>query len=558
MERSVEKRWTIAMVDEVAWGVGWGPEGDQVTPMTENEEDEFEQIPPTRKSSAAPSRSQSRHKPSRRRFDDDHGGDDADVFPETPEWQMEDTMRSRSAMEAASRRSTSRVERSMSRAPITSSRRHSRVRAAPTSRAASPPPSSATFNKKLSVDPSLPSPTTSSSSTTSSSASSPFDDSSFLGMSPLPFPHIKTTTTTTGTGAAVERGRRAKPQYYSHSRSPSPSIPPSTPVDLSSSLSSVVRFTSPDPASRQRESSRGRRRRGVMYEQHQQHPHPRSRQRRGVQPFQPGVGQLLSSTTDALEELDVLDERGGWNEEGESDVDEKEHEKDEGEEEEGILSPLRDLRETDEWVQVHHEHDLHHHEHHHDEHESVGPLPNTRRRVSPVRRTRTGHGRHRRPESTPPAMMKVPSPSGWSSSLLSSSYAGYSATTSSSRYYHAQKGRQGQGHGHGWGGHHRYRQPSPPPPPTPCLLVQMPSWMESSSQMQGQSQTHLGGRGRSEKRGGGFDDGASPNIGGNANSGNAQQQWGRVGRVGGRSGIVRSRSLGYEPRKEEAYLLRCV
>ncbi|GBE85342.1 kinase-like domain-containing protein [Sparassis latifolia] len=49
LERSVPLRWTIAMVDEVAWGVGWGEEGD-VTPPPE--------CPPSRLSSR--SRSQSR------------------------------------------------------------------------------------------------------------------------------------------------------------------------------------------------------------------------------------------------------------------------------------------------------------------------------------------------------------------------------------------------------------------------------------------------------------------------------------------------------------------
>ncbi|KZT12272.1 kinase-like protein [Laetiporus sulphureus 93-53] len=32
LERSVPSRWTIAMVDEVAWGIGWGEEGDSATP----------------------------------------------------------------------------------------------------------------------------------------------------------------------------------------------------------------------------------------------------------------------------------------------------------------------------------------------------------------------------------------------------------------------------------------------------------------------------------------------------------------------------------------------
>ncbi|TFY61229.1 hypothetical protein EVJ58_g4651 [Rhodofomes roseus] len=35
LERSVPNRWTIAMVDEVAWGIGWGAEGDEASPPPE-------------------------------------------------------------------------------------------------------------------------------------------------------------------------------------------------------------------------------------------------------------------------------------------------------------------------------------------------------------------------------------------------------------------------------------------------------------------------------------------------------------------------------------------
>lgn len=35
LERSVPNRWTIAMVDEVAWGIGWGAEGDDASPPPE-------------------------------------------------------------------------------------------------------------------------------------------------------------------------------------------------------------------------------------------------------------------------------------------------------------------------------------------------------------------------------------------------------------------------------------------------------------------------------------------------------------------------------------------
>lgn len=35
LERSVPNRWTVAMVDEVAWGIGWGAEGDEASPPPE-------------------------------------------------------------------------------------------------------------------------------------------------------------------------------------------------------------------------------------------------------------------------------------------------------------------------------------------------------------------------------------------------------------------------------------------------------------------------------------------------------------------------------------------
>ena len=35
IERSVANRWTVAMVDEVAWGIGWGSAADDVSPPPE-------------------------------------------------------------------------------------------------------------------------------------------------------------------------------------------------------------------------------------------------------------------------------------------------------------------------------------------------------------------------------------------------------------------------------------------------------------------------------------------------------------------------------------------
>ncbi|KAF8967125.1 kinase-like domain-containing protein, partial [Flammula alnicola] len=39
LERSLAQRWTIAMVDEIAWGVGWGAEGDDAAVIHEEPEE---------------------------------------------------------------------------------------------------------------------------------------------------------------------------------------------------------------------------------------------------------------------------------------------------------------------------------------------------------------------------------------------------------------------------------------------------------------------------------------------------------------------------------------
>lgn len=61
LERSVQDRWTVAMVDEVAWGIGWGDAGDEAPSPTD-------MLPPAR------SRSQSRPLP----VSDDCAVEDAD------------------------------------------------------------------------------------------------------------------------------------------------------------------------------------------------------------------------------------------------------------------------------------------------------------------------------------------------------------------------------------------------------------------------------------------------------------------------------------------------
>lgn len=68
LERSVHDRWTIAMVDEVAWGVGWGCEGDDVSRSPEYG-GRNRQLPDTTAvmmdSSPTPSRSRRRRSTSR-------------------------------------------------------------------------------------------------------------------------------------------------------------------------------------------------------------------------------------------------------------------------------------------------------------------------------------------------------------------------------------------------------------------------------------------------------------------------------------------------------------
>ncbi|OBZ71123.1 Maternal embryonic leucine zipper kinase, partial [Grifola frondosa] len=87
IERSVPNRWTIAMVDEVAWGIGWGSAGDDVTP------------PPEPRPSRVPSRSRSRSE----RSQHDHGAiDDVDSVRSSSR-AARSTSRSMSAVRSSSR-----------------------------------------------------------------------------------------------------------------------------------------------------------------------------------------------------------------------------------------------------------------------------------------------------------------------------------------------------------------------------------------------------------------------------------------------------------------------
>lgn len=87
IEASVSARWTVAMVDEVAWGVGWGNDDAEPAPT------------PTRVSSRR------RHTPSP---------------PPALRITQHDT--TRPSLEAARRRSSSRMTRSRSRAPALAGR----------------------------------------------------------------------------------------------------------------------------------------------------------------------------------------------------------------------------------------------------------------------------------------------------------------------------------------------------------------------------------------------------------------------------------------------------
>ncbi|KAG7444115.1 kinase-like protein [Guyanagaster necrorhizus] len=94
LDRNVSSRWTIAMVDEVAWGVGGGSEGDDIAPPEIDDDVSAHRSSPTTPQSRS-------------------GLPSANV----PDWEQEDGPM-RPSMGTASRRSTSRARRSLSRAPV--------------------------------------------------------------------------------------------------------------------------------------------------------------------------------------------------------------------------------------------------------------------------------------------------------------------------------------------------------------------------------------------------------------------------------------------------------
>ncbi|KAG6841023.1 hypothetical protein C0991_002571 [Blastosporella zonata] len=196
-------RWDIAMVDEVAWGVGWGSENDEVTPV--DSDDEFVLSRP---------RSHSRHRL-------------GESIPEDPEWQQEEPAPG-PALDAASRRSSSRMQRSLSRAPHSAKRPALARSKSRHSRAHSPPPG---FDVPAARSPSI-ARSPSSLRSPSSTRSSHFYETS---LDPSAFER--------------ERGRRRQ-KYSQSSHSPSPSIAaPTTPSDS----------LSPAPMN-DRSTSRGRQR----------------------------------------------------------------------------------------------------------------------------------------------------------------------------------------------------------------------------------------------------------------------------------------------------------
>ncbi|KAH9850148.1 kinase-like protein [Lenzites betulinus] len=199
LERSVPDRWTISMIDEVAWGIGWGSAADDVTP------------PPETPMSCRASRSTSRARAIPRKehtVGDDEG-----------------------------RRSLSRAARSTSRSPSalrSSSRSESRTRnpydTHPLLRTAHPLP----------TQPSLSSLTNAILRTTSgaSSDSSNTEDSAVV-LPPNPSSDFD---------PELGRGRMARPRLqadFSVSRSRSPHLPP-TPKDLS--LDTIVRRRKSPPS----------------------------------------------------------------------------------------------------------------------------------------------------------------------------------------------------------------------------------------------------------------------------------------------------------------------
>ncbi|KAG6887724.1 hypothetical protein C0995_013318 [Termitomyces sp. Mi166 len=189
LDRSDITRWNIAMVDEVAWGVGWGPESDDITSADSDEEFQV----------SSHSRSRSRHRLK-------------DAIPEDPEWHQQEPS-SHPVHDAASRRSSSRLKRSLSRAPHSrptlTTRSNSRSR-----RALSP--SVTTFNAI---------------GTPARSQSVARSPSGLRSRSSTRSSHFFDPNLDPPSASSFERGRRRQ-KFFPSDHSPSPSIAvPMTPSD---------------------------------------------------------------------------------------------------------------------------------------------------------------------------------------------------------------------------------------------------------------------------------------------------------------------------------------
>lgn len=172
------------MVDDVAWGVGWGAEGDDA--HAAHAEDDGDTTP----APCAP-RAASRPRPAELEL----------IVPPATDWPPDAADHPHPSADAAARRSSSRAQRSRSRAPVpTSTSSSARPRSAPR-RSRSRPPLSARTSRA----------------SASSSASSTFRDAYALDTDASP---------TEAEWAAAPRSAAD-----SRSRSRSPSIAPRTPPD---------------------------------------------------------------------------------------------------------------------------------------------------------------------------------------------------------------------------------------------------------------------------------------------------------------------------------------
>jgi len=210
------------MVDEVAWGVGWGAEGDDANHL-DGDDEEINHKPSaptatsswtsTTETSASASRSRSRNRPPMSVTVPDYGGAGLEN-----NWQLEEQSRSRASIDAATRRSSSRTKRSLSRAPVLADRSTS---TRSKSRSAAPRVDTLTATGMIS------SCSYESTNTATSSSSAYYEESeSALLISP--------TSSTFSSSPILQRGRRGRwitSTSRSHSRSASPSMVPPTPQD---------------------------------------------------------------------------------------------------------------------------------------------------------------------------------------------------------------------------------------------------------------------------------------------------------------------------------------